>query len=202
VTGPTGLMDGLAALMIATAVYCAGHLIVSWVHQRRAADADLMHTAMGVAMAAMLVATLDEHSTERWGFLFAVFAAWFALRGLRGLLHPDGRGRLAGQHGQHLLACGAMVYMLVGFSTPIAEASASMPAMTGGMAAVGGVSHTAPQSPAIAVALAVVLLGYAGWNVAELVLAQPAGSSILAPRTAIGCQIAMSVTMSYLLLTT
>jgi hypothetical protein len=61
VTGPTWLSDGLAALMIATAVYCAGHLIASRLRHREAEhDVDLMHIAMGIAMAGMLMAAFDR----------------------------------------------------------------------------------------------------------------------------------------------
>jgi hypothetical protein len=202
VTGPSGLANSLAALMLATALYCIGHLIASWVHGRDAEpDVDLIHVAMGVAMAGMLVAAFDPSANVGWGVAFAVCAAWFAVRGLRAVRHPQVRSH-GPHHVQHVLACGAMVYVFARSSVPAAEAAGSMPAMHHGPNAV------AASAPSItALVLTVVLLCYAGWNVAELVAAQrrstrlDGNATMLAPRLAIGCSIAMSVTMSYMLLT-
>lgn len=159
-------------------------------------------------MAGMLIAAFDRRWNDRWGFILAVFAGWFAFRAIGGFTQPNLRTRMIGHHLQHLLACGAMVYMLVGISAPIAQASVSARGIDdemAGMAAMAGTGVSSPgatQSPTVALVLAVVLLCYAGWSVAELVVAGPGqttaatGTSMLAPRFAICCQIAMSVTMS------
>ncbi len=55
-TGPFWLAGILAALMLATAAYCATRLIIARAHRRPdERDVDLVHTVMGVAMAGMLV---------------------------------------------------------------------------------------------------------------------------------------------------
>jgi hypothetical protein len=200
VTGPSWLADSLAALMLATALYCIGHLIASWVHGRDAEpDVDLIHVAMGVAMAGVLVAAFDQRANLGWGLVFAVCAGWFALRGLRAVLRRQVRSRGL-HHLQHALACAAMVYMFAGASVPAAAASGAMPAMH------HGVNGIAAQPSLAALGLTVVLLCHAGWNVAELVATQRrstrlgGNAAMLAPRLAIGCSIAMSMTMSYMLL--
>jgi hypothetical protein len=210
VTGPTWLLDGLAAVMIATAVYCACHLVVSSVRLRHAdPDVDLMHVGMGIAMAGMVLAAFGRRGDDRWGLAFAAAAGWFALRGLLALLRRGIPARAGGHHFQHVLACGAMVYMLVGLSTPAAQAGAATSGPHGAMAAMGdpgAVTTGVTASPALSLVLAVALLCYAGWNVAELVTAGTGcvgargRDRVLAPRLAVGCQIATSVTMAYLLL--
>lgn len=200
-TAPSWLVDSLAALMLATALYCIGHLIGSWVHGRDAQPVvDLMHIAMGLAMAGMLVAAFDHRANFGWGLGFAGWAAWFAGRGLRAFLRPHVRNR-GRQHGQHVLACAAMVYMFAGSSAPVAEAAASMPAMQHG---TNGVAASQPSMAALG--LTVVLLCCAGANIAGLVACGPGPATraprmpMLAPRLAISCSVAMSMTMSYLLL--
>jgi hypothetical protein len=202
VTGPTWLADSLAALMLATALYCISHLIASWVHGRAAEpDVDLMHVAMGVATAGMLVVAFDQRWNSGWAILFAACAAWFAIRGLHAALLPDVSSR-SRHHVRHVLTCATMTYMRAGPSVPAAATSGSMP----------GMQHrpnagAASQPSIVALGLTVVLLCYAGWQIAQLVAAERLTAAcggetmMLAPRVAVGCSIAMSVTMSYLLLT-
>lgn len=202
VTGPGWLVESLAALMLATALYCVAHLIASWVHARDAEpDVDLMHVAMGVAMAGMLVAAFDHHANVDFGLGFAGCATWFAVRGVGDLVHRH-TGRRTRHHGQHVIACATMVYMFAGSSAPVAQAHASIPAMHHATDPV-----VASQPSIAALGLTVVLLCCAGWNVAELVAAEQRSTRLggpapmLAPRLGIGCAIAMSATMGYLLLT-
>jgi Domain of unknown function (DUF5134) len=207
VTGPTWLLDGLAVVMITTAVYCAAHLVASWITQRDGErDIDLMHVAMGIAMGGTLVAVFDQRWNGPWVFAFVLFAAWFGMRGIRPFVTPGAARGGGGWHLHHLLACVAMVYMFVGFSAPMA-AGASTAHQS--MAAMGAASPAATQPSTTALVLAAGLLCCAGWNVAELVIAGhprrgvgalDAGRHVLAPRLAICCQLVMSVTTGYLLL--
>ena len=53
--GPAWLADSFAALMLLTALYCAGRLVVTRTWRRPTGqDVDLVHVLMGVAMAGML----------------------------------------------------------------------------------------------------------------------------------------------------
>jgi hypothetical protein len=71
-SGPGWLAGGLAWLMIAIAVCCAGRLAVSRLHGRPAErDADGLHVLMGVAMAGMLAPRLSAVPAAAWSAVFA-----------------------------------------------------------------------------------------------------------------------------------
>ena len=117
--GPSWLAGILAAIMIATAAYCASRLVLAWAHRRPGGrDVDLVHTVMGVAMAGMLVSWLNPLPDGLWAAMFAGGTAWFGWRawgGRRGPGHGGRPGRPAHRHAvPHLVMCGAMVYMLLG----------------------------------------------------------------------------------------
>jgi cytochrome b561 len=234
--GPSWLAWTFAGVMIIVSGYCLTRLAASW-RQHRPTDhrVDAIHVLMGVAMAGMLVPRLRVF----WTVVFAVGAAWFgwlAIREFRG--RPTVGGR-PGHHLQHLLACGAMLYMYLAVAT-VAKAAAGGSAMDG-MAAGGAHFRT------LALVLAMALLGYVVWTVDRLsslapvaalaarsaavpVLAgavagggasladaggEDAGSAPhdggqapagpgrrvpLSPRLAACCEIAMGVTMGYMLI--
>ena len=239
--GPSWLAWIFASVMIIVSGYCLTRLAASW-RQHRPADhrVDGIHVLMGVAMAGMLVPRLRVFWTGGWEVVFAVGAAWFgwlAIREFRG--QPTVGGR-PGHHLQHVLACGAMLYMYLAVVT-VAKAAAGGPAM-GGMAAGGAHVRT------LALVLAMALLGYVVWTADRLsslapvaalaarsapvpVLAgavagggvsladaggEPAGNTPqdddqapggarawqvpLSPRLAACCEIAMGVTMGYMLI--
>jgi hypothetical protein len=155
-TGPSWLADGLAGLMLLTAVYCVGRLVAARV-QRRAAerDVDLVHVLMGVALAGMLVPRIGLRPaglwTGLWAVAFAAAAGWFAWRaGLAWWLarRPVPPG---GHHLPHLIMSGAMVYILL----TAGHAAVSAPG-----AAVGG---TGARFPLLAIILAQFMAGYVLW---------------------------------------
>jgi Domain of unknown function (DUF5134) len=237
--GPSWLAWIFASIVIATAVYCVTRLLASW-RQRRPTDqhVDAIHVLMGVAMAGMLVPRLRVFWAGGWEVVFGVAAAWFAwlvIREFRG--HPTGAGR-PGHHLQHVLACGAMLYMLLAAAT-VAKAAAGGSALSG---MAGGGAHFRT----LALVLAFALFGYVVWNadrlsslapvaaiaaraapVPVLAGAGPGGGASfaaaggddsstpgdggqgpagwgpkvpLSPRLAVCCEIAMGVTMGYMLI--
>ena len=237
--GPSWLAWTFAGVVIVVAAYCLIRLAASW-RQHRPADhrMDALHVLMGVAMAGMLVPRLRVFWTGGWEIVFAVGAAWFgwlAIREFRGWPTVGGR---PGHHLQHVLACGAMLYMYLAVAT-VAKAAAGGAAM-GGMAAGGAHFRT------LALVLALALLGYVIWTVDRLTslapvaarsaparsspgrsrAAEPASRSRaakaraahrtprddgqapagpglrvpLSPRLAACCEIAMGVTMGYMLI--
>jgi hypothetical protein len=100
---------GLAAVALATAAYHVAH------RARRVRggglDVDAAHAAMGVAMAVMLTAGLDQ-ATARWlagGFAFC--AGWFVARAARAHLFAD--RPTAGYLARQSLSGALMVGMLV-----------------------------------------------------------------------------------------
>jgi Domain of unknown function (DUF5134) len=238
--GPSWLAWMFASVMIATAVYCVARLLVSW-RQRRPAHqhADAIHVLMGVAMAGLLVPRLRVFWAGGWEVVFGIAAAWFAwlaIREYRGQATVGGR---PGHHLQHVLACGAMLYMLL--------AAASVAKAAAGGSATSGMAGGAAHFRTLALVLAVALFGSVVWNadrlsslapvaalaaraapVPVLAGAGPGGGASfaaaggddsrstpgdggqgpagwppkvpLSPRLAVCCEIAMGVTMGYMLI--
>lgn len=178
-TGPSALTITLAALTLTIAVYCAARLVAAPALRRRGErDADLAHTAMGVAMAGMLVPRLNPLPTIAWEALFTVAAGWFAWGICRRAQRPAGAA--ADHHAPHLVHAAAMLYMLAAARTP-ATAAHGMPGPSGSVAGL---------------AFAVVMLGYAVLD-ADLLTAASVPAHVLAPRLSRLCRIGLGLTMSY-----
>ena len=83
--GPSWLAGILAALMIATAAYCASRLVIARARRRAdERDVNLVHTVMGVAMAGMLVSWLNPLPDRVWAVMFGAATGWFGWRAWRG----------------------------------------------------------------------------------------------------------------------
>jgi len=172
VAGPSWLAGPLAAVMIATAVYCVSRLAVAWRRRRPAdCDVDAAHVLMGVAMAGMLVPRLNPFGDAGWEVVFGVAAAWFGARAVRQYLgQRTGRCR-AGQHVHHvhhLLTSAAMLYMLACAAGPAGVAVAAP-----GMAGMPGSPTYAAGFPSLTLGLALALLAGVIWA-ADRLLASPA----------------------------
>jgi len=159
--GQSWLAWTFASIMIITAVYCLTRLVASW-RQHRPSDrhVDAVHVLMGVAMAGMLVPRLQVFWAGGWEVVFGIGAAWFgwlAVREFRG--QPTVGGR-PGHHLQHVLGCGAMLYMFLAAAT-VAKAAAGAPAMGG---TAGGAAHFRT----LALVLALALFGYVIWTADRL----------------------------------
>jgi hypothetical protein len=155
-SGPAWLAGGLAVLMIAIAVYCAGRLTVSRLHGRDTEVAtDGLHVLMGVAMAGMFEPRLTPIPGAAWRAVFAVAAAWFAWQAIRA-----GRRRSArcAHPVAHAVECTAMVYMVL----PVG----SWPSGRGpGMTMPGMSQGTTVGNPALTLVLALFMLGYVLWAI-------------------------------------
>jgi cytochrome b561 len=237
--GPSWLAWTFASVVIVVAAYCLTRLLVSW-RQHRPSDrrVDAIHVLMGVAMAGMLVPRLRVFWAGGWEVVFGIGAAWFAWLAIREFRGQRTVGGRPGHHLQHVLACGAMLYMFLAAAT-VAKAAAGGPGMSG-MAA--GAAHF----PTLALVLAFALFGYVVWTAdrlsslapvaalaaravpvpvlagaglgggsASLASAEGAGRASrdgglaparaarrvpLSPRLAACCEIAMGVTMGYMLI--
>ena len=165
VAGPSWLAGALAAMMIAIAAYCAGRLAASrlW-HRSTAVDADALHLVMGVAMAGMLVPQLGSLPGSVWEGVFGVGAAWFAGQAVwarRG--NPVGRWQCHFPV-PHLVECGAMLYMFLAAPVPGLVGPRTGMSMTTMSASPGA----AVSFPALAVVLALFMLGYIVWTADRL----------------------------------
>jgi hypothetical protein len=160
VAAPAWLAGTFAAIMILTAGYSAGRLAFSRLRGRATElDADALHAVMGVAMAGMLVPGLHLLPGRVWAAAFGAGAAWFGWHALRtrGAV-PPGVSRCR-YPVPHLVECVAMIYMLLPVHRP--------PSGGTGMA-MAGMSASSPGFPALAIILALFMLGYIVWTTDRL----------------------------------
>lgn len=188
--GPAGFVDTLAAVMLATAAYCAARLVAAKAWNRTTHyDVDVGHVLMGVAMAGMLVASLHTLPAGVWEVVFASLTAWFAAQVVRFVLLHGVRGwdddhlHHASHYVTHLAMAAAMLYMFL-VRTPAPAMSMS--------GSAGTSSATASGLPLV---LAFILLVAAVWYADSLTrftrrsravgaLAGAAGDATLLPMTA------------------
>jgi hypothetical protein len=153
-TGP-GWFDGVfAALMMLVAICCAVRLAI-WRLRSRATelDADGLHVLMGVAMAGMFEPQLNPLPAFAWRVVFAAAAAWFAWQAIHARARRPRRASRCAHPVPHAVECVAMVYMLPAAGHAPAM---TMPPMTG------------PGNPALALILALFMLGHVLWTTDRL----------------------------------
>jgi hypothetical protein len=159
--GPSWVADAFAAVMILTACYSASRLVISRLRgPATEADADGLHAVMGTAMAGMLVPQLALLPAATWMVVFGAEAAWFG----RCALRSRNQSRFSWQCRYpvpHLIECIAMLYMLLAVRGARPGAGMAMPGM--------GTSPSTPAGfPALAVVLALFMLGYIMWTTDQL----------------------------------
>jgi hypothetical protein len=159
---PSWLAGTFAAIMILTAAYSASRLAFSRLRGRATElDADALHMVMGIAMAGMLVPWLHLAPNSAWAAVFGIGVTWFGWRALpaRGPVPP----RLS--HSRypvpHLVECAAMIYMLLPGHHPPGGPGMAMPGM-------GAAAGSQQGFPALAVILALFMLGYLVWTTDRL----------------------------------
>jgi hypothetical protein len=162
---PAWIFDLLAAIMLAVASVSAARLVVARPWQRGSVivDTDIAHLLMAIAMAGMLVFSLQTLSATAWEVIFGVMIAWYGFRVVRDA-QANGVRALAGGHcAPHLVHSGAMLYMFLAMTI----ASGGM----AGMAGMSGGSASSPLSegnPTLAFVFALVLIGYSIWDLDQL----------------------------------
>ncbi len=157
---PSWLTDSVAAIMLATAVYCAGRLVVARLRPSRVEhDSDIAHLLMGVAMAGMLLPHLDPLDDTVWEAVFAAATLWFAARLFFGWRAGDAARRVAGHHVLHLVLSAAMLYMYL--AQPTGKAGSTASTGMAGMSGMGGATGGGVRYPTAALALALLLCAFA-----------------------------------------
>jgi hypothetical protein len=159
--GPSWITGTLAAVMILTAAYSASRLATS--RRRRLAteaDTDGLHALMGTAMAGMLVPHLTLLPASAWAVVFGTAAAWFGGCALRPRTAGSSNWRCR-YPVPHLVECIAMLYMLLAIPAARHGPGMAMPGM--GMSPGGQAGF-----PALAVVLALFILGYMLWTTDQL----------------------------------
>jgi len=224
---PTWILGIFAAMMILVAEVSAGQLVLARAWTRRGGAGvgiAVFRLLTGIAMAGILVPGLSILPNAVWEAAFAVVTAWFAW-----CLWRENRGRGAavahGPYAPHLVQSAAMLYIFAALTGPSAAGSSG----TGGMSGMEwGSSGGLPalHAPTLALIFALLLIaltihdlnrqadadGYfpvAGRRPgpAGTALAAAAGPAaytaerlVLSPAVVKGCQVAISVTMAFVLI--
>lgn len=159
-TTPTWILAIFAVIMLAVAAISATRLVVARAGRRPGADTDadidVAHLLMGIAMAGMLLASLQTLPNAAWAVIFAVMTAWFGWCVYRESRAQGTRVLADGHHAPHLVHSAAMLYMFVAITGPARGGS--------GMAGMGGSAGSAMGTlrlPLIALVFALLLAGYA-----------------------------------------
>jgi hypothetical protein len=158
---PAWILDLLAAIMLVVAAVSAARLVVAtpWRPGSVIIDTDIAHLLMAIAMAGMLAASLQTLPSTAWEAIFGVLTAWYAFRVVRDA-QANGVRALAGGHcAPHLVHSGAMLYMFLAATSPMA----GMAGMSGGAS-----STLATSDPTLAFVFALVLVGYSIWDLDQL----------------------------------
>jgi Domain of unknown function (DUF5134) len=165
---PAWILDIFAAIMLVVAAVSAARLVVArpWQHGTRQAaltDVDGAHLLMAIAMAGMLVASLQTLPNGAWSVIFAVLTVWFGYRVVRDAQVSGVRALAGGHCAPHFIHAGAMLYMFMAFTAPAAHGSGGMAGMAGGMSGMGTL-----QLPLLAFVFALTLIGYSIWDLDQL----------------------------------
>ncbi len=146
-TTPTWILAIFAAIMLAVAAISATRLVLARSGRRPGADTDadidVAHLLMGIAMAGMLLASLQTLPNAAWAVIFAVMTAWFGWCVFRESRTQGTRVLADGHHAPHLVHSAAMLYMFVAITGP-ARGGSGMAGM-GGSAGLGD-GHAPPAA--------------------------------------------------------
>jgi len=161
---PARLLDIFAAVMLLVAAVSAVRLVAARPWRREAAEADIdaAHLLMGIAMAGMLAASLTTLPGGAWEVVFGVFTAWFAWRVGREARGHGARSVAGGHRTPHLVHSAAMLYMFAALTAPM-TASGGMGGMGGSSGGMGTL-----RLPTLALVFALLLVGYAVWDLDRL----------------------------------
>jgi Domain of unknown function (DUF5134) len=162
---PAWLLDICAGLMLVVAAVSAGRLVLarSWQRGSATADIDVAHLLMALAMAGTLAPGLAVVPSVAWRVIFAMMTAWFAERVVFDA-RAHGIRALAGGHcAPHLMHSAAMLYMFLALVPPARGDGAQMPGMGGYGSGLPGLRY-----PTLALVFALVLIGYAVWDLDQL----------------------------------
>jgi hypothetical protein len=164
---PAWILDIFAAIMLVVAAVSAVRLVAARPWQQGAqraalADIDVAHLLMAIAMAGMLVASLQTLSNGAWAVIFAVMTAWFGYRVGRDVQVSSFRALAGGHCAPHLIHAAAMLYMFLALTAPAAHGS--------GMSGMGGAAGTMGtlSVPLLAFIFALSLIGYSIWDLDQL----------------------------------
>jgi Domain of unknown function (DUF5134) len=223
---PAWILGIFAAVMIVAAEVSAGQLVAAraWTRRGRAgADLVVSQLLAGVALAGILVPGLSILPDAAWEVVFAVVTAWFAW-----CLWRESRGRGAaaaarGPYAPHLVQSAAMLYVFAALAGPSAAGSGISVSGPGGMSGMGGMAGGSPggaptlHAPTLALIFVLLLIAYtvhdldqpagvdsyfhvAGRRLSAPAAAYTAEDLLLSPAVVKGCQVAIGIAMTFILI--
>jgi Domain of unknown function (DUF5134) len=159
---PAWVTDIFAAFMLVVAAASAARLLAArpWRHGAVVVDTDIAQILMAIAMAGMLASGLLTFNNTAWAVIFGVLTAWFGYRVVRDS-RVSGVRALTSESGPHLFHGAAMLYMFLAVGTASASSMA-------GMQMAAGTTMQIVRYPTLAFILAVILIGYAAWDLDQL----------------------------------
>jgi hypothetical protein len=196
------------------------------------ADIAVSHLLMGIAMAGILVPGLGTLPHAAWEVVFAVMTAWFAWCLWRENRGRGAAAVASGHYAPHLVHSAAMLYMFAALAGTSAEGSGMSMSGTGGMSGMAGgsaVGMPALHAPTLALVFALLLIAFTvhdldrqagadgyfhvagrrsvpGGSALAVAAADPAAYAaerlLLSPAVVKGCQVAIGVTMAFILVIT
>ena len=190
--------------MAASAMFHAARLVAA----RRAArphryEVDLTHLVMSGAMAVMLVLPVGSRQATTWSLVIAVPAGWFAARTVAAA-QVGGLRALAGPARQLVMSAAMLFMLLVGVSSTASAATTGMTGVDMSGMDMSGQDPAGWSSVSLTSAALVAVLGLvAGYYARELRVAVGVhrdGSWLLSRRPSLGCRLAMTSAMGYMLL--
>ena len=194
------------------------------------ADIAVSHLLMGIAMAGILVSGLSTLPNAVWEVVFAVMTAWFAWCLWRESRGRGAAAVARGHYVPHQVHSAAMLYVFAALPGPSVEGSGVSISGTGGMSGMGGGSSGGTptlHASTLGLIFALLLIAFtvhdldrpAGVDGYFRVVGRrsvPAGSALaaaaagpaaytaqrllLSPAVVKGCQVAIGVTMAFILI--
>jgi predicted membrane protein len=163
---PAWILGTLAALMLVVAAVSASRILVAWRRDAFAADTDVAHLLMAIAMAGMLAPGLGTLPATAWEVVFGLLTVWFAGRVVRTAAASGIRALAGGHCAPHLVHSASMLYMFAAATVP--AASTGVAAAMGGMPGGAGQAAMTLSLPTLAFVFALVLVGYGVWDIDQL----------------------------------
>jgi hypothetical protein len=154
---PSWLLDVFAAVMLLVAAVSAGQLVAGypsrWVHVD--ADITVSHLLMGIAMAGMLVTSLQTLPNVAWEVIFAIMTGWFAWSAWRHSRGVSFRALAGGHYAPHLVHSAAMLSTFLALAAPAAGGGSGE---MGSMGGSGGMQTL--RLPVLALIFVLLLCAY------------------------------------------
>jgi hypothetical protein len=174
--GPGWLADLFGAVMGLVALYSAGRLVAAQLQSLQThLDVDLAHVLMGVAMAGMLVTSVNFVRPALWEIVFVLLALWFVWRcyefvtrrGLKG--RDDDHVHHLSHYATHEVMALAMLYMY------LADPARSG-ALANGAMPMSGATGTTADFVGLPLLFLIVLFSSGVWELDGIERLSPSGT--------------------------